>query len=178
MIITKNAFLPCLFFNICVSTCLFNQTSSCHSTGGAKDAGEARPAREQKHICTVWAECTVGAAGLRQRSDRRHPDKVRKVNVSHHPVKQTDASRKSDTIKPNLSESARSLSYLSLVRRMWTEWWIVYLSSLVQFPCWTLSSILDNWWPCLVLLVKHDTLLGNLYHYACLESQGDADVIW
>lgn len=162
MIITDNASLPFSVFH--------SWTSSCHSTGGAKDAGEARPAREQKHICTVRAERTVGAASCRQRSDRRHPDQVWKVNVNHHPVKQTDAARKSDTIKQSLSKSARSLSYLSLVRRMRTERCIVYLSSLVQFSCWTLSSI---------RLITSD-LVGSCWSNMtpCWETGLEADVIW
>lgn len=68
--------------------CLFvHQLSSNVSPVGSKDAGEARTAREQKHICTVRAECTVGAAGCRQHSDCRHPDQVWKVNFSRQPVK-------------------------------------------------------------------------------------------
>lgn len=46
------------------------------SSGGSTDAGEAQPTRQQKHVCTVRAELAVGAAGGRQRSDRRHPDEV------------------------------------------------------------------------------------------------------
>lgn len=63
--------------------CHFHQPA-----GGAEGAGEARPAGQQQHICTVQTELGLGAAGGRQRSDRRRPDQVCKVNVSLQPVNQ------------------------------------------------------------------------------------------
>jgi len=62
---------------LCVSSGrLFKRTSCCPAPGGSNDAGEARPAGEQKHVCLVRAECIVGAAGRWQRSDHWHPDQV------------------------------------------------------------------------------------------------------
>lgn len=80
MLLNNNNHKPCIaalsFFLFLKSNHLSVYLSLCPSSGGSKDAGEARPAREQEHICTIRAECTVGAAGGRQRSDRRHPDQV------------------------------------------------------------------------------------------------------
>lgn len=114
MIITGIAFLPPLFsllkFNhLCVHLS-FQPTSPRPYPGGSKDAGEAQPAREQKHVCTVRAECTVGAAGRRQRSDRRHPDQVRKVPVSLHPVKQNRTDRYREEVRHNKTKQTDTLS--------------------------------------------------------------------
>lgn len=60
----------------------FQSASPSSSPGGSKDAREARPTREQKYICTIRAECTVGAASHRKRSGRRHPNQVWKSDLS------------------------------------------------------------------------------------------------
>ena len=73
------------------------------------------------------------------------------------PEQTADTVRESDTIKTKQTD-VLSTPWLSLagiwaichVRWMRTEQRIVYLSLLVCLPCWMLSSILDNRWPCLV----------------------------
>lgn len=141
----------------------FQSASPSSSPGGSKDAREARPTREQKYICTIRAECTVGAASHRKRSGRRHPNQVWKSDCQSLPWK-IEQTKKSVIIKPS-RHAIKTLwqkAYLSLCRWVWTEQHTVYLSPPpVQVLCWMLTSVLDIWWPCLFLLVKHDSMLGN-----------------
>lgn len=110
----------------------------------------------------------MGAASCRQHSDCRHPDQVWKVNVSLQPVKHNKHTHshtlpmwRRDAIKTKQTHMLSTLSVWQESKLFVTCSTNVHLSSLVLFSYWTPSVVLDKWWPCLVLLVKHNTLLGN-----------------
>lgn len=129
----KRVWLLCLVCN-CERMCLFSIVMCpmhppppplpllCRPPGGPQDTGEARPAGEPQHVCTVRAERAVGAAGGRRRSDRRHPDQVGEVKPSgakchHRPVKLTQTAAVVKSRRNKRQSGADAPSYWHLVRR-------------------------------------------------------------